>query len=317
MPKVIDLFEVFYGTNLELNKLKEVDSVKSGVHYVSRTRKNNGVSAIVEICNNKEPLEAGLITVAVGSDSVMESFVQPSRFYTGRDVYCLKPRKSMTLEEKIFYCTCLRHNKFKYNYGRQANKTLEYIELPDQLPEWVYKSRNIDVSKLKNKIVNKNVTINVSEWKYKKCNELFDVNGGKSIQVNNAILNPGNTPLISATRYDNGVRCYTGYEPTHSGNVLSVVKNGSSVCEAFYQEYPFCRTTDVWVLSPKFDLDKYIALFFSTLIKKEKYRYNYGRKLNKDLMENMIFKVPVNQNNELDLEYIRNIIKKIKYSASI
>ena len=53
------------------------------------------------------------------------------------------------------------------------------------------------------------------------------------------------------------------------------------------------------------------------LIKREKYRYNYGRKLNKNLMEDMEFKVPVNENDEIDIEYIRNLIKKMKYSASI
>ena len=34
-------------------------------------------------------------------------------------------------------------------------------------------------------------------------------------------------------------------------------------------------------------------------------------------MEDMEFKVPVKDNDEIDIEYIRNLIKKIKYSASI
>lgn len=317
MPKVSDLFEVFYGTNLELNKLKEVDDITKGVHYVSRTRQNNGVSAIVELHGNKEPLESGLITVAVGSDSVMESFVQPKPFYTGRDVYCLKAKIDMTLEEKIFYCTCLRHNKFKYNYGRQANKTLEYIDLPEQLPSWVHKSRDIDISNIKDKLIDEPITIDTSTWKNKKCSELFYVQGGKSLKVSDAEMKKGRVPLISATRYNNGVKCYTEYEAISEGGVISVVKNGSSVCEAFYQEKPFCRTTDVWILKPKFEMDKYIALFFTTLIKKEKYRYNYGRKLNKNLMENTDFKVPVDDNGDVDLEYIRNCIKRVKFSASI
>ena len=51
---VDDLFEVFYGTDLELNNLKKSNT---GINFVSRTEKNNGVSAIVESIKNTKPLE--------------------------------------------------------------------------------------------------------------------------------------------------------------------------------------------------------------------------------------------------------------------
>ena len=43
----------------------------------------------------------------------------------------------MTISEKMFYCLCIRYNSFRYNYGRQANKTLEELELPDKIPDFV------------------------------------------------------------------------------------------------------------------------------------------------------------------------------------
>jgi hypothetical protein len=66
-------------------------------------------------------------------------------------------------------------------------------------------------------------------------------------------------------------------EAMHSKNTIGVNRNGS-VAEAFYHEYDYCSTEDVHIFSPKFPLNKYIAMFIITLIKKEKYRYNYGRK---------------------------------------
>jgi len=132
---VNDLFEVFYGTNLELNNLKKSNI---GINFVSRTEKNNGVSAIVEPIKDLEPLDAGLITVAGGGNSVLSSFVQVKPFYSGRDLFYLKARKQMTLREKLFYCMCIRSNQFKYSYGRQANKTLKSIKLPDEIPSWLY-----------------------------------------------------------------------------------------------------------------------------------------------------------------------------------
>lgn len=36
----------------------------------------------------------------------------------------------MSDEVKLFYCHCIRMNKFKYSYGRQANVTLPSLEVP-------------------------------------------------------------------------------------------------------------------------------------------------------------------------------------------
>ena len=58
---VDDLFEVIGGTNLELNHLKKT---KVGINFVSRTEKNNGVSAIVAPLKDVKPLDAGSITIS-------------------------------------------------------------------------------------------------------------------------------------------------------------------------------------------------------------------------------------------------------------
>jgi hypothetical protein len=137
---VDDLFEVFYGTDLELNRLKKVEI---GINFVSRTEKNNGVSAIVEQLPDVKPLEVGLITVAGGGNSVLSSFIQDKPFYSGRDLFCLRARKSMSLREKLFYCLCIKANQYRYSYGRQANRTLKSLILPDNIPEWVYSSELI------------------------------------------------------------------------------------------------------------------------------------------------------------------------------
>ena len=146
---VDDLFDVVYGHSLELNRLTRSDD---GVNFVSRTSKQNGVSAKVEPLSDLAPASGGLITVACGG-SVLETFLQLDPFYCGRDMYWLKPKIDLSVEEKLFYCACIRANKFRYNYGRQANKTLRHLEIPapEALPSWLYES----LSKL------------TSEWKHK------------------------------------------------------------------------------------------------------------------------------------------------------
>lgn len=135
LVKVSELFDVVYGSNLELNAL-EPDP--EGVNFVSRTAQNNGVSAKVKYVEGEEPIEAGVITVA-GGGSVAEAFLQPEPFYSGRDLFYLRPKVPMSVEQKLFFCMCVRANKFRFNYGRQANKTLRELLIPDitEVPEWV------------------------------------------------------------------------------------------------------------------------------------------------------------------------------------
>jgi hypothetical protein len=126
MNKVSELFEVSYGGSLELNSLVKTHY---GINFVSRTAKNNGISAKVQQIDDLSPNPARSISVA-GGGSVMESFLQPEPYYTGYHVFCLIPKIEMTDAQKLFYCTCLRANKYRYNYGRQANRTLKDILIP-------------------------------------------------------------------------------------------------------------------------------------------------------------------------------------------
>lgn len=67
-----------------------------------------------------------------------EAFLQTEPFYSGRDLFYLKPMTDLTLEQKLFYCMCIRANKFRFNYGRQANKTLRSLLVPQlsDVPAW-------------------------------------------------------------------------------------------------------------------------------------------------------------------------------------
>jgi hypothetical protein len=140
MIRVDELFDVRYGVNLELNALVQTPD---GINFVSRTARNNGVSARVALIPGIKPIPAGTISVA-GGGSVMESFLQPKPYYSGRDLYYLSAKQELTDAEKLYYCTCLRANKYRYNYGRQANRTLKEILIPSplEIPNWVNDSIN-------------------------------------------------------------------------------------------------------------------------------------------------------------------------------
>lgn len=143
---VSELFDVKYGNGFELTYLHRDPH---GVDFVARGKKNNGITARVRRLPGFIPFPAGCITVAV-SGSVMESFLQKSPFYTAYHVMVLSPLPHIEMSDavKLYYCMCLRRNKFRYSYGRQANETLRDLQIPvlDEIPEYV---RNFSESELK------------------------------------------------------------------------------------------------------------------------------------------------------------------------
>lgn len=122
--KVSDIFVVKYGVNLELNACVECDADDTNsVNFVARTAENNGVSAHVAQIDDVTPQKAGLISVA-GGGSVLSTFLQTEPFYSGRDLYTLDSKDNISNAAKMFIITIIEQNKYKYSYGRQANKTL-------------------------------------------------------------------------------------------------------------------------------------------------------------------------------------------------
>jgi hypothetical protein len=129
------LFSVTYGVNLELNRMT-LD--ENGIPFVGRSDRNNGVTARVMSHSGIIPNPAGTLSVA-GGGSVLATFLQLEPYYSGRDLFYLTALTPMTDSQKLYYCACIRSNRYRYSYGRQANKTLKELLIPalDDIPEWV------------------------------------------------------------------------------------------------------------------------------------------------------------------------------------
>ena len=58
-------------------------------------------------------------------------------------------------------------------------------------------------------------------------------------------------------------------------------------------------------------------MFILPIIKKEKYRYNYGRKWESSRMKESLIKLPVDNFGEIDIELMESYIKSFPYSKSL
>ena len=118
--------------------------------------------------------------------------------------------------------------------------------------------------------------LDVSSWRSFDLSELFDIK--KGTRLVKSAMDAGSVPFVSAIDSNNGVRQRVNVEARHPAGVLTVNYNGNGVAETFYQPEPFFASDDVNVLYPKFSMDAALALFICAIIRREKYRFSYGRK---------------------------------------
>ncbi|MCI9110716.1 MAG: hypothetical protein HFH47_02750 [Bacilli bacterium] len=311
MAKISDLFYIKYGVNLELQNCKIMsDDNSEAVNFVARTSQNNGVVAKVKKIDGITPQPAGTISCAAGG-SVLSSFVQLKPYYSGRDLYILTPKKEMNFNEKLFYAMCINKNAYKYSYGRQANKTLKDIIIPDSVPNWA-KQLTIDYSVLDTS--NGPIVLNKKNWKEFLITDLFEVKGTKTTKIEELeIYGDGIYPYVTTQSSNNGVSDSYNFF-SEDGNVLTIDSAVIGYCS--YQEKNFSSSDHVEKLVPKFKLNKYIALFIVTIINQENYRYSYGRKFNQTKIKNTKIKLPA-INGKPDWTYMENFIKSLPYADKI
>ncbi|MFI3241444.1 MAG: restriction endonuclease subunit S [Alphaproteobacteria bacterium] len=309
--KISELFDIKYGINMELSNCEIIDNSEVGINFVSRTSENNGVVARVKEVVGKKPQQAGLITCAAGG-SVLSAFVQKKTFYSGRDLFVLIPKKEMSLEEKLFYCHVIKMNAYRYQYGRQANKTLKNIELP-QLPNWL-KSYKIDYNRILTKVEKKELSLDVFNWKEFRIGELFLIKNG--IKYPAEVREKGAFPLVSTSANNNGITDYVINRNGLYKNLLTVAYSGS-VGATFYHEDDVFVGETVFALLPKFILNKEIGMFLSTILTYHNQKYNYGRKIVGSKYINDIIKLPADKKGSPDWKYMENYIKSLSYSDLI
>jgi len=327
--KLKDIFDIY--TSSDKNSLESEDG---SVPYISSTQFNNGVSSFVkaETIQNKNT-----ITVA-RNGSVGSAFYHSYNYCASPDdVRIFKPKFEMNKYIAIFLCTLIENEKYRFTYGRKfGTKRMQETEIklpvnPDNQPDWQRIEdyvKNILVLKLpqkaksvwndnfdKNPILSTKLPLNTENWKWFRYDEIFEIKKGK--RLTKADMIDGGINYIGATDSNNGITAkISNDEHIHNSNTITVSYNGS-IAEAFYQDKPFWATDDVNVLYPKFELNPYIAIFLCTLIYKEKYRFNYGRKWDKEMMNKSQIKLPITKKNRPDWQYMEDYIKSLPYAKNI
>ena len=320
MIRLGDLFQIDKGNGFYLKDMK----IGGDINYISMSGENNGVSASVHKVDAVEPYSKGLITVAM-QGTVLSTFLQPKDFYTSLHVAVLSPKINMTDREKLFYCSCIESNKFRYSYGRKANKTLKDILVPspDEIPSWVYEVEIPNYSNVtKSYLDEPTPALNVEEWKEFRLDELFEITRGRRITKKYISENTGIIPVIAGGEQNQGILGYMSEslkdEFVFMDKCITVSAFGSTGSVLFH-DYS-CYIDDKAIalqLRKGLPDNTFIMLFLTTLLQQEKYRYNYGRGVLVDRYKMHDIKLPATLEGNPDWEWMEKYMKTLGWSREV
>lgn len=179
---------------------------------------------------------------------------------------------------------------------------------------YLFSNKLIDSASKKSIAVKKE--LNESLWGKIRLNQLFEITG--TISTTKKFLveerSQGSYPRISTRATNNGANEFYDYY-TEEGGVLTI--DSAVVGYTAYQEVNFSATDHVEKLIPKFNMDKYVAMFLCTVINKEQYRFSYGRKACQYRLEKLKINIPIDLKGKPNYKFMRDYIKGLDYSASL
>lgn len=320
--RLSDLFDIRKG-----KRLTKQDMTEGKTPFIGSSESNNAWTTKI----GSPAIHPGN-TITVNYDgSVAEAFYQPKPFWALDSVNVLYPKFNLNPLIGMFLVTVIRKEKYRFNYGRKwkIERMVEseiYLPVHNNMPDWsgiekyirslsiLQKHSLNDTFHLKGSMSSDSDSLDIDNWSTFNLSDLFDIKKGKRLTKEDMVS--GDTPFIGAIDSNNGWREFINLPAIHPGNTITVNYNGNGVADAYYQPLPFYASDDVNVLHPKFQINVFNALFICTIIRREKYKFSYGRKWNKERMEKSAINLPA-KNGKADFLFMEAYIKSLPYSKSL
>lgn len=320
LVKLNDYFKIHNGlakSNLKVSNLK-IDA--NFIPYIRPAKcYENSLDGYVDkdLIQKNKIFSSGTIYISTdGEGSHSYSYVSCFEFVPNSNVIALVPKIELSLVEKLFYANCITSNRFKFSYSRKPKKNrIKDLLIPskDSIPSFVYNKKIKTISK--EALINKKFELNTKNWGKFLLSDFFNISGTKTTTIKNLQKSgDGDYPYITTKATNNGCAgFYSIY--TEKGNVITV--DSAVLGYASYQHNNFSASDHVEKLTPKFELNKYIALFFTVILNREQYRFNYGRKASQERLKNLFISLPKTAGNKPDWQFMENYIKSLPYSKNL
>lgn len=328
------LFDIRKGKRLTSADQEEGDNL-----YIGAIESNNGVANHI----GQAPIHSGNTITLSYNGSVGEAFYQPEPYWATDDVNALYPKfGGFNKYIGLFMAATIRQEKYRFSYGRKwtlDNMKMTDICLPAQhhvdgtfvidenriysddgyIPDWQFMEEYIKSIRYKPLTTKKKSgqvpELNVKDWKEFRVGDFFDIHPTKAIDGVSADDCVGHGfPLVVNSSENNGVAGLCDLLPTETGGIItfSDTTDGNTF---FYQPNPFIGFAHVQGMYPK--TRKWTGselLFICTMLMFDaKGRYNYGRKMRRDTISEVMLKLPADSNGNPDWQFMNNYIQSLPY----
>lgn len=294
-----ELFDISYGQS-EYESKGHLDA--GDTILISSKGDDNGCYGFFDI---PAFYKAPFITVP-RTGTIGQAFVQLIDCCANSDCLVLVPKAEMSVESLYQVAYQIRKNKWRYQYGRKitpARLGSQPIRLEDS---------SIDVQALTFDLTPKSTAKKPSlpskvEYKTFDLTDLCDISK-RSALPQNQLNKDGDVPYVTTSSKNNGVSEFVAAEPNAKANTLTVALNGSCG-ETFYQFKDYITSGDNAVVELKGELfNPFLLMYIGHMIERQKWKYNYYRKLTMTKLKKFKIPVPVS-NGEIDTQYIEDLIR--------
>lgn len=325
-----ELFSIDTGKDLIYSELTQGE-----YPVIGHKAENNGVTTTTSYLTTHKLYDYKK-TISLADRGNFFATVQSHDFYVGTRVKALVAKFDANIERLLFLCVLINKEQYRFCYGRNCCDRIDsfHIKLPvtsDGSPDWQYMEDFIkdqiipQLPKKAQKVWLKKydttpqkqeqMKLNTQDWKWFKYTDLFTISGSKTTPLEELeSYGKGEYPYVTTQAVNNGIEGYYNYW-TEKGGVLTVDSAVLGFCS--YQERNFSASDHVEILIPLFEMNRYVALFLTTLINKEQYRYSYGRKCSQIKLRNARIKLPVTPEGTPDWQFMEDYIKSLPYSKNL
>lgn len=149
-------------------------------------------------------------------------------------------------------------------------------------------------------------------WKDFYLLEFFHCEKGN--QNNMASLLPGDIPLVSARKCDNGYKDFVAPngKKHFQGGIITLNNDGDGGAGiAYYQPYPMALDSHVTALVPKQPMSRHTLLFIAMCITKQRNRFGHGYSLNSNRLRSFKLMLPLDLTETVpDWQFMEDYMKQ-------
>lgn len=155
------------------------------------------------------------------------------------------------------------------------------------------------------------------KWLSFKIGEIFRTYTGGDLIIGN--INDGDIPVVSHSAENNGIKVYSaeieGQKLFDHTKTISLADRGTFFAAVQYRDfYIGTRVKALEFLDGMHSAE--VMLFFATIINYESFRFCYGRNCTNGI-DNLKIKLPVDDNEKPDYQFMKNYIKSLPFSNKI